>query len=88
MDNERGALRIIYTDGFGMATPSMQRDLGSDVWGLVGPVGDHTSHPELQDALGLVAMAFNRRIGKLRHYVSNAPSRLDGARLAVRNARD
>lgn len=62
---DRGDLRVIYTDAGGMACPSMQRDLGGDVWGLVGPIGEHTSHPELQDAIGLVAMAFNRRHGRL-----------------------
>jgi hypothetical protein len=64
-DPERGDLRVIYTDAGGMATPSMQRELGEEVWALVGPIGDHTSHPELQDAIGLVAMAFNRRRGRL-----------------------
>lgn len=63
--NERGDLRNIYTDAGGMAHPSMQRDLGGEVWALVGPIGDHTSHPELQDALALVSMEFNQRHGRL-----------------------
>lgn len=63
-DELRGDLRIIYTDGPG-ASAVRKRDMGDDVWAFVGPIGRHTSHPELQRALGLVAMAFNRRHGRL-----------------------
>jgi hypothetical protein len=62
----RGDLRLIFTDGAGLAAPTMQREIGPEVWAIIGPVGKHTSHPELQDALGLVCMAFNRRHGRLR----------------------
>ena len=62
---ERGDLRIIYTDAPEHSMPSLRREEGEHVWALVGPIGQHVSHPELQNALGLVAMAFNRRHGRL-----------------------
>lgn len=61
----RGDLRVIYADAGCIACPSMQSDMGDQVWAVVGPIGNHTSHPELQDALEMVGMAFNRRHGRL-----------------------
>ena len=58
-------LRMIFADAECVATPSMQRDMGDEVWAHIGPIGTFTDHPELQDALGLVCLAFNRRNGRL-----------------------
>jgi hypothetical protein len=62
MKEVRGDLRIIYSDSLGIA---QEREMPGQVSALVGPIGKHTSHPELQDALGLIAMAFNRRHDRL-----------------------
>lgn len=39
------------------------------VWAHVGPIGEHTDACELQDAIELVVMAYNRRHGNLHHNI-------------------
>jgi hypothetical protein len=57
---------MIFTDTPEASMPSLREETGGrQVWALVGPIGGHTSHPDLQDALGLVCMAFNRQHGRL-----------------------
>lgn len=60
-------LRIIWSDisGIHNLTDPIGQELTPGTYALVGPLESHMAEPELQDALGLVALRRNRRFGHL-----------------------